>query len=129
MMIDRLGKCYCLFSGWTFGHQGQKQQVRVKIITRVCETFSNENYTTRKITSNMFNIPIYGITCKLHRLKAQLHGSGSTRATKWYGSRDAHIWACARDEITYVYTYNGGSIRPWLHTIIIDPRCTVIISV
>ena len=39
-------------------------------------------------------------------LKAQLHGSGSTRATKWYGSRDAHIWARARDDITYVYTYN-----------------------
>ena len=35
------------------------------------------------------------------QLKAQLHGSGSTRATKWYGSRDAHIWARAHDEITY----------------------------
>ena len=33
-------------------------------------------------------------------LKAQLHGSGSTRATKWYGLRDAHIWAHAHDEIT-----------------------------
>ena len=34
-------------------------------------------------------------------LKAQLHGSGSTRATIWYGSPDAHIWARAHDEITY----------------------------
>ena len=51
------------------------------------------------------------------QLKAKLHGSGSTRATKWYGSRDAHIWVRARYEITYNAHTNDVYLANQIHVL------------